>query len=1225
MSALLTNNAVAVLNAGISDSATSVTLNSGQGALFPNPGVGEYFYATLVDASYNVEIVKCTARTTDTLTIVRGQDGTTARAYIAGDRLELRPIAEHFREKADKGANTDITSLTGITGAISSADSVQFDTTAGVTPGVGQVAWDSSQGTLAVGLLGGNVISLVGQSLIAYVTNAEATTITKGQAVYLYQAVGDRASVKLAYNTGDATSAKTLGLVAEDIAAGQAGFVVCQGVCYKLNTSAYSPGDSLYLGSTAGSLTTTKPYAPNHLVYIGTVEKANAGNGEVYVRVQNGFELDELHNVSAQNPSNGQTIIWNNTTQLWEKGNLTAGTGIGITNGAGSITVSNGGVVTFSGGTTGLTPSSATSGAVTLGGTLAVANGGTGATSASTAISNLGGVPLTGNATITGGANTLLVGGYTNTFSATPNQNAFTAHPMGAEIWHDLFALTKSYTTTYETYNGSTWSSATLNKELFAQKENQSITVATGTPITAVRWTFTDVSWGSAKWLVIGHAWSNGTSDKTVLVETGNGTTWTTRHQSTYTTNASSIFHHLDSYSGDSHMRITITRNPSSTADIILSNIKLLTARPGDQGKGKELHYPYAWDGDQNITTGGNLTVPSGKVLELGHASDTTLARSAAGVVTIEGVEVVTLSRTQTLTNKTLTAPVISSITNTGTLTLPTSTDTLVGRATTDTLTNKTINLGSNTLVATSAQLAAAVTDETGTGSLVFSASPTFTGTANFADISASGSLTVTGDLTINGTTTTINSTTISVDDKNIELGSVATPSDTTADGGGIILKGATDKTFNWVNANSAWTSSEHIRLAAGKDLILAGATSGTVALEATATAGTTTIVFPGTSGTVITSGDTSTVTNTMLAGSIANNKLTNSSITINGTSTSLGGTISVGTVTSVAVSVPTGFSISGSPITSSGTIGITFSAGYSLPTTSSQSNWDTAFGWGNHASAGYALNSNIGVTIQGYDADLAAIAALAGTSGFLKKTAANTWSLDTNTYLTSYTETDPIYVASSWYTTTNNSSNWNTAFSWGNHASAGYLTSATAATTYQPLDADLTAIAGLTPTADNFIVGNGTAWIQETPAQARTSLGLGTIATLAAPSGTVVGTSDTQTLTNKRITSRVATTGSPLASNATTYALDTDAYDMFVITGQTATITSITTTGTPTNGQKLWLAITGTAAVGFTLNTSSFEASTIAFPTTTVTTARLDMGFVWNATSSRWRLVARA
>ena len=90
-------------------------------------------------------------------------------------------------------------------------------------------------------------------------------------------------------------------------------------------------------------------------------------------------------------------------------------------------------------------------------------------------------------------------------------------------------------------------------------------------------------------------------------------------------------------------------------------------------------------------------------------------------------------------------------------------------------------------------------------------ADPTFTGTVNAA------ALTLSGDLTVNGTTTTVNSTTVSVDDKNIELGSVASPTNTTADGGGITLKGATDKTLSWVNATSAWTSSEHINLASGK------------------------------------------------------------------------------------------------------------------------------------------------------------------------------------------------------------------------------------------------------------------------------------------------------------------------------------------------------------------------------------------------------------------------
>jgi hypothetical protein len=75
----------------------------------------------------------------------------------------------------------------------------------------------------------------------------------------------------------------------------------------------------------------------------------------------------------------------------------------------------------------------------------------------------------------------------------------------------------------------------------------------------------------------------------------------------------------------------------------------------------------------------------------------------------------------------------------------------------------------------------------------------------------------------VNGTTTTINSTTIAVDDKNITLGDVTTPTDTTADGGGITLKGATDKTFNWVDATDAWTSSEHLNLLTGKAFYING------------------------------------------------------------------------------------------------------------------------------------------------------------------------------------------------------------------------------------------------------------------------------------------------------------------------------------------------------------------------------------------------------------------
>jgi hypothetical protein len=130
-----------------------------------------------------------------------------------------------------------------------------------------------------------------------------------------------------------------------------------------------------------------------------------------------------------------------------------------------------------------------------------------------------------------------------------------------------------------------------------------------------------------------------------------------------------------------------------------------------------------------------------------------------------------------------------------------------------------TIALTNNKLSAfaatSSSELAGVISDETGTGALVFANTPTLV-TPNIGAATGT-SLVLSGDLTVNGTTTTLNSTTLTVDDKNIELGSVATPSDATADGGGITLKGATDKTINWVDATDAWTLSEHVNIANGK------------------------------------------------------------------------------------------------------------------------------------------------------------------------------------------------------------------------------------------------------------------------------------------------------------------------------------------------------------------------------------------------------------------------
>ena len=135
-------------------------------------------------------------------------------------------------------------------------------------------------------------------------------------------------------------------------------------------------------------------------------------------------------------------------------------------------------------------------------------------------------------------------------------------------------------------------------------------------------------------------------------------------------------------------------------------------------------------------------------------------------------------------------------------------TDTTVETDTLQTVTGR----GATSNVATISLTGGTASTNTTSGTLVVTGGVGISGALNVG-----GSVTITGNLTVDGTTTTVNSTTVTVDDKNIELGSVASPDNTTADGGGITLKGTTDKTLNWINATGAWTSSEHFNLASGK------------------------------------------------------------------------------------------------------------------------------------------------------------------------------------------------------------------------------------------------------------------------------------------------------------------------------------------------------------------------------------------------------------------------
>jgi hypothetical protein len=198
------------------------------------------------------------------------------------------------------------------------------------------------------------------QRIMAYVYNADSVTINKGEPVYVFSAQGDQISVKRAYNTTDATSAQTLGLANENIATTASGYVVCQGPLTNIDTSTpgYSAGQALYLGSTAGALTTTKPYEPNHLVYLGFVEKVNASSGRIYVRTQNGYELDEIHDVNINHAvaiADNHYLRYNSSSTRWQNSSLDISHDT-APNLGGNLDVSGYSVVSTSNGNIAITP-----------------------------------------------------------------------------------------------------------------------------------------------------------------------------------------------------------------------------------------------------------------------------------------------------------------------------------------------------------------------------------------------------------------------------------------------------------------------------------------------------------------------------------------------------------------------------------------------------------------------------------------------------------------------------------------------------------------------------------------------------------------------------------------------------------------------------------------------------------------------------------------------------
>jgi nitrogen fixation protein len=212
------------------------------------------------------------------------------------------------------------------------ADQLALNVNPTGTLAVGMTEWNDTIGSSQTLLKGGSVTLKNGVDLVARVVNKvnPNTTLTKAnyQVVKVTGAQGQRLAVDLARANNDLNSADTLGVVTETIAPNQEGFILTVGQLEGVNTTGslqgetWADGDVLYLSpTTAGRMTNVKPNgSTGHIVVLGYVEYAHANNGKIYVKIMNGWELDELHNVyiDPATLANNDVLVYDSTAELWQ-------------------------------------------------------------------------------------------------------------------------------------------------------------------------------------------------------------------------------------------------------------------------------------------------------------------------------------------------------------------------------------------------------------------------------------------------------------------------------------------------------------------------------------------------------------------------------------------------------------------------------------------------------------------------------------------------------------------------------------------------------------------------------------------------------------------------------------------------------------------------------------------------------------------------------------------
>ena len=216
-----------------------------------------------------------------------------------------------------------VDSVFGATNTITQVDYLAFNVSSTVAVTTAKIVWEATESTGELGF-NASVNTLLGMDVHAQVYNQSGSAFSKGQVVKADGSSGTRLRASLALATSDANSAQTLGLCAQTISNNGSGIIITQGLLRAINTNAFNEGDTLWLSpTTPGALVNVRPVAPYHGVRVGyVVKKAGTGGGIIFVDVQNGIELEELHDVAITAVANNDIIAYNASTTVWRNRQL---------------------------------------------------------------------------------------------------------------------------------------------------------------------------------------------------------------------------------------------------------------------------------------------------------------------------------------------------------------------------------------------------------------------------------------------------------------------------------------------------------------------------------------------------------------------------------------------------------------------------------------------------------------------------------------------------------------------------------------------------------------------------------------------------------------------------------------------------------------------------------------------------------------------------------------